>query len=66
MNDLLKTMNLPEIKSEHLPYAYGLIALGLLSVIKSPTKLVSIVGGVMLFKDLVKKGQEKINSQINP
>lgn len=42
---------------KHIHIAYGLMALGALALLKSPQKLAAIVGGVLLYQNLVEKGK---------
>lgn len=62
--DSLKSLKLPSINPDHLPVAYALMALGLLAIVKSPSKLVSMAGAYMLYRDIVARGKERLQSQL--
>lgn len=63
--DSLKSVKLSSINPDHLPVAYAFIGLGLLVLLKSPNKIMSLLGGYMLYRDLVTKGKEKLIEEID-
>lgn len=56
----LKDFRVTTPNPDHLPIAYGLLALGLWAVVKNPAKIASIVGGAFLVKNLMEQGKEHL------
>lgn len=57
----LPTINLPDIKQEHLPYAYALMAIGALVLVKKPTTLISVISAYYLWQNTLEKGKAALN-----
>lgn len=51
---------LPEIKQEHLPYAYLLMAVGALVIVKKPTTIISAVSAYYLWRNTLEKASQKL------
>lgn len=55
------SINLPEIKQEHLPYAYILMAVGALTLVKKPTTIISLLSAYYLWQNTLEKGKAALN-----
>lgn len=51
---------LPELKKEHLPYAYALMAVGALVLIKKPSTLVSLLSAYYMWNGTLEKAATKL------
>lgn len=60
----LKDFKVNTTNPNHLPIAYGLLALGILSIVRNPKTLVSVVGAYLMYDTLISKGKERL-SQIS-
>lgn len=50
--------DIPDIKKEYVPYAYGLLALGALIIIKNPRNLLTAISAYMTWQSIVEKGKQ--------
>lgn len=54
--------NLPDVKPEHLPYAYALMAVGALILVKRPSTIISLLSAYYMWQNTLEKGKQALQS----
>lgn len=56
----IPAIELPDIKKEHLPYAYALMAIGALVLVKKPSTIISLLSAYYMWQSTLQKGREAL------
>ena len=57
----MSPFDIPTIKPEYVPYAYGAVLIALILVTKSPSKVISYASTYMLWKRFIEEAQAKLS-----
>jgi len=60
--DWTNKLELPALRQEHLPYAYALMAVGALVLVKKPTTIVSLLSAYYMWNTVLEKGKKSLFS----